>query len=123
MRLPCERYLRVCILRSHTTEHLHRALLLMGYPKAEHVSELNSVILQLQRECAAAENTAAGPSPDVLVRWGLTGALHNDKHLREVEYMLRYPELCKFIDMAFICAVPNSNPTSTTMSPQQCLGT
>ena len=28
--------------------------------------------------------------------------MHNDKHLREVEYMLRYPELCKFIDMAFI---------------------
>jgi len=102
MRLPCERYIRLCALRGQPTVQIHRALTRLSYPPPDQIPELEVGVRRVVEECAQIPQTSNGPSDTVLTNWQLQSAWNDPNLLREVEYISRYPDLRRFIDMCLI---------------------
>lgn len=102
MRLPCERYIRLCALRGQPTQQIYAALTRLGYPPPERIPELEVGVNRVVRECSGVQQTVEGPPPRALTQWGLQTAWSQPNVLRDVEYIVRYQGIRKFIEMSFI---------------------
>jgi len=118
MRLPCERYIRLCALRGQPVQQIFKALTQLGYPPPDQIPELEVGVRQIVRECSGVPQTTAGPSEQVLTHWQLQAAWSSPMLLRDVEYAIRYPKLRKFIEMTFIAGAKPAEVQSMLLTRQ-----
>ncbi len=105
MRLPCDRYIRLCALRGTPSLVVYKTLELLGYPPPEIVPELMASVTQIQAQCAEATRFTGEPNQRVVQVWQLNTALGSPEIVAEVEYLARFADLRKFIDLCIIAGL------------------
>ncbi len=119
MRLPCDRYIRFCTLRGTPSALLYRSLEMLGYPPPDVIPELMASVLQIQSQCAEATAHTGEISDRIKSAWQLTTALGSPELVGQVEYLVRFAGLRKFVDL---CLVAGMTPAHVSVKLKETKG-